>query len=253
MQYMKWIVVLAVLAGCVTVPGTSWGQGADVGSWSVSVNGGYSQPVGELSNWYKGKMNGSVAAIYQARDRVGVEFRLTGLQFDSGSDELGANTTTLQTQTVPGEADYYLVDFSSLTMEYKHVGVSVSAIYSMAASGNAMPYIMGGLGLYRWNYIRGEWNFPTDQAVPAELGSVEVPEIERAEYSFGYNMGAGVSIKVSPQFYLDLSARWEGVFGTLWPTFMIAHDYWGPRTSHPLEQVQPIQSLNLNVGIKVAL
>lgn len=206
------ILVLAVFF----IPNLVSGQMFKADQWSLQVNGGLSQPLGELGNWFKPTYNVTGGFTRGFSDRVATEVRV--------------NYYYLDKEGSGGGTKYPMP--STLVLNFRSVGLTCSALINLSLSSKTKPYIIAGTGLYRWNCSRGGGNYKGENILAKR----------RNEYSYGFNGGIGVAIAAGNKAYIDINARWEGIIGQLYPTLYLG-----------LEKVQPIATLGLNAGIRILL
>lgn len=225
-------------------------QGITKGQYAVSVNGGYSQPVAELYHRFKGTYNIDGALNYGVSNRLTAEIRLVYGRFDklssNPSNLVRTTNNVLTTYTLPPGMKHY----------YRYVGLTPSMMINLITEGSIKPYILLGTGWYRYDWYRGaatpyirsyapgnplfqDWHWFTDAK-----GVKQVPYYAKHidNYSWGLNGGLGLAIQAGSNMIFDVKARWEVVLADIWPALFLG-----------LEEVRPIQNLQLTAGIRFIL
>ena len=198
--------------------------------YSLQVNGGYNHPLGELGNWFKGTYGLSGGLTVGHNERIASEIRVHYTSFSKVGD--GGSTKW----PIPAE----------LENEFSSTGLTLSALLNLAQVSATKPYIMLGVGMYRWHQSRRG----NAAANPAYKNVVDIilvngsPVLPKSygQYAWGFTGGAGIAIAAGQSAYFDVNVRWDGIMDTLYPVLMIG-----------LERVQPMQMLGINVGVRFLL
>lgn len=246
---MKKKILILSFSICIVI-GFAFYSNAQVvsrGQSAVTLNGGYSVPVGELSKRFEGTYNLDIGYIYGFSNFSAVEFRVVTGKYDKLSDNPRKITYVINTipttYTLPPDLKHY----------YRYTGLSISMIPNIISSGSIQLYGLLGLGYYRFDYYRsafrsyirfyqpGDPKFQDYHYETDAKGNLVKPYPYKhiTEWSWGVNGGLGFGIKLSSNAVIDLKARWEVILGDLWPTIFLG-----------LEQVRPIQNVQLTGGIK---
>lgn len=189
---------------------------SQVGQWTGTISGVYSQPIGSLGEWFKAAPNFMLSLGQQSNEKW----------FLAGSIEYGRFTR----ENLSG----YAADKLELSLE--HIGFNFGGRYNLVRLLIFEPYFHVAAGLYQWQGIRGE--IQADSSVTPYVPFVA--ERKLSETNWGFHAGLGVQVNLSRRISLDFLARYRFIIGDLWPTMQPLIE---------LEGISGFQTLNLTSGI----
>lgn len=192
---------------------TAFGQ---VGQWTATISGVYSQPIGSLGEWFKAAPNFTLSLGQQSNEKWFLE----------GIIDYGQFTR----ENLSG----YAADKLDLSLE--HIGLNVGGRYRLIQLYIFKPYFHVAAGLYQWHGIRGE--ISADSSVTPFVPFVAERKISETNWAF--HTGFGLQVSITRKISLDFLARYRFIVGDLWPTMQPLIE---------LEGVSGFQTLNLTSGI----
>lgn len=184
-------------------------QSAD--SWVVTGQHQYVTPIGSLAKWFKPTSTFSLAIGKQTSERWAWKVKSEIIQYRKENTE-----------------ELYHKD---LELELVIYGACAQASYDLLKTTSIFqPFLTGGAGLYRWFGHRGAY----------QLSEVLVPKRDQDDWSWGFNIGAGVNIFAIRNLAITLESSYQIIIGELWPALALR-----------LENVSGFQSLNGTIGLTV--
>jgi len=237
----------AVILGCmllifIGIVPVSQAQFLQPGQSAIFVNGGYSHPLGTLAERFKGTYNVDAGYLYGLSTNMSAEIRVVYGKFDKLTDDPTPYTQEVNNIptafTIPPELEHW----------YRYVGLTPSLMLGLGSS-SVKPYIVFGTGVYRYDWYRGparayvRWNNAGDWQTFRDplTGQMIAPYASKhiTQWQWGLNGGAGIAFPIAANAVIDIRARYEAILGDIWATL-----YMG------MEEVRPIQNLQLTGGIK---
>jgi hypothetical protein len=167
----KKVIVLAMLAALAATPAL-----AEKGDFWFGLNSGVSSPTGDAGDVMDLGFQGTLVTNYMLTPAFGV-----------GAD-IGYHWWGVKDDFIPagGEANANFIQ------------ATAQGTYMFATGGKAMPYLKGGLGLYRGtNEVTGATD-PLDN-------------FESTSSDFGFNVGGGMNWNVSPMYQMGVGALYHSV------------------------------------------
>jgi hypothetical protein len=179
--------------------------------WKVAAAYEFVKPVGSLSKWFKPASTYYLSVGKQTSEYLLVEAK-----------------TDIIFYRRENEDDLY---YSNIDLELEIYGLCVQANYDLLRTDNRfVPTLIGGIGLYRWFGNRGEYMLP----------EVIVPARSQQDWSWGFQIGAGVDFFIARNIALSINGYYQLIVGELWPALALR-----------LENVSGFQSLNGAIGLTV--
>jgi opacity protein-like surface antigen len=167
----KKVIVLAMLAALAATPAL-----AEKGDFWFGLNTGVSSPTGDAGDAMDLGFQGTLVTNYMLTPAFGV-----------GAD-IGYHWWGVKDEFVPAGAEAN----SNL------IQATAQGSYMFATSGKMMPYLKGGLGIYR---SQAEVSGATDPLLNQDITSSD----------FGYNVGGGMNWNVSPMYQMGVGALYHSV------------------------------------------
>jgi len=245
MKKLSIVIALAALA-LVSMPDMSRSQGLSAGQYGLFIDGGYAHPLSRLGERFKGTYSIGGGLVYGLSERFNAEIRIAYSKFDkvSGSPlEYTINVQDVRTTfTMPPDLEHW----------YRNVSLQPALLINLMTGGNVTPYIGLGTSLNRFDWYRGEtraWvkaegSSTFDWYKDAVTGAMSAPYRAKHvnEWQWGLNGSFGLSFKAGANAVFDVKARYDAIFGDMWPALLIG-----------LEGVRPITTLQLTAGVKFLL
>lgn len=242
MKKLSIVIALAALA-LASMPGMSRSQGLSGGQYGLFVDGGYAHPLSHLAERFKGTYSIGGGLIYGLNERFSAEIRVAYSKFDKVSSDPLMYTIDVQnirtTFTIPPDLEHW----------YRNVSLQPQLLINLTTAGNVTPYIGLGTSLNRFDWYRGAtraWVRPEgsttfDYYRDPTTGAMQDPYYAKhiTEWQWGLNGSFGISFKAGASAMFDIKARWDAIMGDLWPALLIG-----------LEEVRPIQTLQITAGVK---
>lgn len=121
------------------------------GKGTLGINAGYAMPLGNLAERYAGTPTFDGRYTYGISDRLGVEVRLTYEKYRVNASKSNQRTIQYVINTIPRTFAMppNLVQFTNLG------GVTSSMTYGLLKNSSIKPYIIAGVGMYRYDTYRG--------------------------------------------------------------------------------------------------
>jgi opacity protein-like surface antigen len=168
----KKVIVLAMLAAlAATTPAL-----AEKGDFWFGLNTGVSSPTGDAGESTDLGFQGTLVTNYMLTPAFGV-----------GAD-IGYHWWGVNDDFIPAGAE----------ANSNVIQATAQGTYMFQTSGKMMPYLKGGLGLYRG---KAEVSGATD---PLE-------NFETTSSDFGYNIGGGMNWNVSPMYQMGVGAQYHSI------------------------------------------
>ena len=167
----KKVIVLAMLAALAATPAL-----AEKGDFWFGLNTGVSSPTGDAGDGMDLGFQGTLVTNYMLTPSLGI-----------GAD-LGYHWWNVNDDFVPAGAE----------ANSNVIQATAQGTYMFATGGKALPYLKGGLGLYRGSF---EISGATDPLLNSETTSSD----------FGYNIGGGMNWNVSPMYQMGLGAQYHSI------------------------------------------
>ncbi len=242
----KAAIVAGVIIFCLmSVVAYSPAQIMPAGKNALSVNAGYSAPLGELSKRFQGTYNVDVGYNRSLSTHFGAEVRFVYGKYDKLSNNPREITYVINdvptTFTLPPDLDHY----------FRYTGLSTSLLLNPEVSMGIKPYMLLGLGMYRYEFYRSafypyvrlyEPGDPNFEDYHSQTDGTQYAYKMITEWSWGMNGALGFGIPIGANAVFDIKARWEVILADIWPVLFLG-----------LEGVRPIQTLQLTGGIKFIL
>lgn len=239
------VIALAALAVFI-IPDMSRSQALTGGQYGLFVDAGYAHPLANLAQRFKGTYSVGAGFIYGINERFSGEIRFAYSKFDKVSSDPLMYTIAVQnvrtTFTMPPTMEHW----------YRNVSLQPALLINLTTSGNITPYIGLGAGLHRFDWFRSAdraWVRPEGSASfgvykDPVSGAMQDPYLAKhvTSWDWGLNGSFGVTIKAGAKALFDVKARWDAVLGDLWPGLLLG-----------LEEVRPIQTLQITAGVKFLL
>jgi len=247
MMKIKLLLLLFIAALVLTAIPCAQAQLVEQGKIAVFANGGYTHPLGDIKERYKGTYNFDVGFNYAMTPQLMAEFRFVYGKFDKTPDDA---KTFMVRPTVTTSTEYAIPP--GLDNWYRYAGITPSLIINIIPEGNVIPYLLLGTGLYRFDYVfgtsvpyvnfneTGVWDYYRDP----DTGVMPTPYQGKhhTQWALGVNGGFGLGFKIGANAVFDVKARWEMLLSDLWPVLHLG-----------LLEVRPIQYLQLTGGIRFIL
>lgn len=245
MKKLSIVLALAVLV-LVSLPAASQGQGLTAGQYGLFVDGGYAHPLANLAQRFKGTYNIGGGFIYAINERFAGEIRVSYSKFDKVSGDPLMYTINVQdvltTFTLPPEMEHW----------YRNVALTPSLLINLTTGGSVTPYFGLGTSVNRFDwyrgeahsYVRGQGSTTFDYYRDATTGElVDAYQAKHfTEWQWGLNGSLGLGFKAGANAMFDIKARWDIIMGDLWPALLLG-----------LEEVRPIQTLQITAGVRFML
>ena len=167
----KKVIVLAMLAALAATPAL-----AEKGDFWFGLNTGVSSPTGDVGDSQNLGFQGTLVTNYMLTPAFGI-----------GVD-LGYHMWSFDDAVIPDGADA-----SSNVIQ-----ATAQGTYMFPTSGKMLPYLKGGLGMYRG---KAEFSGATDPS----------NNFESTSSDFGYNVGGGLNWTVSPMYQMGVGAAYHSV------------------------------------------
>jgi len=252
----------------------------------VGLIGGYSLPIGNLSNWYSGieLFGGRIIFGSSVNNEYEVEYNYLNYSNSSMTERMFAYKSQKKYAYLTDEKGetIFISDNNGNYIPYSEVdknkypnakGKFADSLYSSSGSSNmtinsitinsvayigrmdilkSRFFITGGLGFYIYKHhvdslLYGGRPFKNGKKVFLE-------PFEDSRVALGFNFGGGVEFQISDDFSMDIRLRYNFIVGEIRP--MEAYTYKGngfasdDKRITPLEKVFPIQNINLSASIK---
>lgn len=182
-------------------------------NWQVAANAGLSQPLGDLSNWFKS----------------GSEAQLTLSKVRDDNWTVGGTLiyTIFNQENLSGYAK------NNLDLELTTTALWVQGKYDFAAISLANFYFDIAGGPVYWKGIRGEVLANEELTIP------QISKKALDEWNMGFRFGFGSEIKFG-KMGVNALVNYQFITGSLWPTMLEYIE---------LEGVNGFQSLNFQLGL----
>lgn len=245
MKKLSIVLALAALA-FAGMPDTSMGQGLSGGQYGLFIDGGYAHPLSRLGERFKGTYSIGGGFIYGLNERFSGEIRVAYSKFDKVSGDPLLYTINVQdvltTFTIPPDLEHW----------YRNVSLQPALLINLTTGGTVTPYLGLGASLNRFDWYRGasrawvraEGSTSFDWYRDAVTGDMQDPYLAKhfTEWQWGLNGSFGIAFKAGGNAMFDVKARWDAIMGDLWPALLLG-----------LEEVRPIQTLQITAGVKFLL
>lgn len=230
-------VVLLLGVGFAPPPGVE----AQESRYGLSIYGSMLQPMGPLKGWYNISPTfiGQLTYVVSDRTMTEVEVHYTMLP-DAGlsSREFVWHNQLREQQTPP---DKVKSPNAKADMWIASLLVNGMRTFKPDEAGQTIPYIVAGIGFYKYNHDVSGLIFPGQVGHQIDAQSMLEPT-QDTDVALSINTGLGFYHRTSERFLIDFRLRWNVLMGELRP-----YEDWG------LKKAFPIQCLNLMVGFKYFL
>lgn len=149
---------------------------ATTGDFWFGISGGISNPSGDFSDIAETGFHGILTGTYMVTPVFGI-----------GAD-IGYHWWGVDDEVTPLGADASI----------NAIQGTVHGTFRFQTNGKAVPYLQGGLGVYRYK-----------EQVEDSLDPFE--DFEFTESDFGFNLGGGVNFAVSPMYEVGLGAAYHSI------------------------------------------
>jgi len=172
-------------------PGIMYGQG----DYYFGAGIGREQPVGQLAERFEPTHFWTLRTGHHTAQNTFLTFEYKQIEYDQ----------------VNRSALYY----DNLQMKLSIHSVAGIYQYSLLNYKGLRCNLAGGFSLNQWNFTRAAFNYSDSSQ------TVDLPYFERTDWSWGGQLGAGISYQPFRFVTLGISSRYHLVIAELWPALKV--------------------------------
>lgn len=222
---------------------------AQNGPFVIRQEYGFANPVGTLATRFKPSRSLGIAIGKETSETATWMGRIEYFRLNDPNYEKLSYSRIIQ----PYKKEYFLTfPMKNIQMELEVIGLSVEMQHKLFTRQYAEIKLVGGFGIYRWNFKRGSYRDSLTADIPigdtsatTKKETVDVFSMtsnSQQDWSGGLYAGVEGAFSFYDPVWFTFSANYKNILGELWPALKIG-----------MENVSGLQMAEYKIGVMIKI